>query len=59
MEVIFAIIIIGLGFLYLVSTVRNWDWFMNTYKARHVVDSFGKNGARIVYGFIGIFFMLI
>lgn len=59
MEFIFAIIIIGLGALHFVGAVRNQDWLMNTYKARHIVDALGEKGARIVYGFIGIFLLVV
>lgn len=59
MEVIFAVIITGLGVLYLVAAVHNPDLLMNSYKARHVIDSFGEKGARIFYGFIGIFLTLV
>lgn len=59
MDIVFALIIIALGAFSLAGAVRNWDWFMNNYKARHLVDSFGRKGARIIYGFIGVFFIVI
>jgi hypothetical protein len=42
MEVIFAVIIIGLGGLHFVGAVRNRDWLMNTYKARMLLTLSGK-----------------
>ncbi|MBQ8582890.1 MAG: immunity 17 family protein [Ruminococcus sp.] len=59
MGIVYAVILIALGAFSLAGAVRNWDWFMNNYKARHLVDAFGRNVARIIYGFIGVFLIVI
>ena len=32
----------------------DWDWFMNARKARFMVRTFGRKGARIFYGCLGL-----
>lgn len=37
----------------------NWDFFFESRKARPFVSIFGRNGARIFYGALGIFIFIV
>lgn len=37
----------------------NWDWFMNGTRSRGIVDLFGREGARIFYGLLGAFVLIL
>ena len=41
------------GLFSLAGAILNWDWFMNSRKARFMVRILTRNGARIFYGFLG------
>ena len=36
----------------------DWDWFMESRRARLFVRLFGRNGARIFYGLLGLAFVV-
>jgi hypothetical protein len=48
-----ALIIDG-GSFSIAGAYFNWDWFMNSRKARPIVAIFGRAGARIFYALIGV-----
>lgn len=53
-------ILICLVALYLAAAAYfNWDFFFDSRKARPFVNIFGRNGARIFYGAIGVLFFII
>lgn len=41
------------GVFSLCGAVLDWDWFMNSRKARFFVSVFGRDGARVFYGLMG------
>jgi hypothetical protein len=45
------------GLTALSASIFNQDWFFTTDNARWVVNRFGRNGARWVYGTIGGIFI--
>lgn len=45
---------LGGGFS-LAGAIFDWDWFMNNRRARFFVSIFGRTGARIFYGGLGLF----
>ena len=45
------------GAISLLSALLNWDWFFTTDNARFAVKKFGRNGARWIYGTIGLLLM--
>lgn len=45
------------GVIALLASLFNADWFFTTNNARFAVNKFGRNGARWVYGAIGIIFI--
>jgi hypothetical protein len=49
-----GLIIIGIGVFSFAGGIFNWDWFMNSFKARLVVKTFTRSGARIFYCILGI-----
>lgn len=55
MEKFLPFLIIACGLFSLVCAVKDWDWFMNHRKARFMVGLFGRKGARIFYGALGLF----
>ncbi len=48
-----GLILIGAGLFTAAGGAFNWDWFMNSGKARFFVKTLTRNGARIMYGVIG------
>ncbi len=59
MEIFIPIIIIACGIFSLLGAVNNWDWFFNNYKAQPFVKIIGRTGARIFYGILGAFIIII
>ncbi len=47
------IIFILVGLFAIAGAIFNWDWFMNSRKARFIVKIFTRTGARIFYLFLG------
>ncbi len=52
-------ILIGAGLFSVAGGAFNWDWFMNSRKARFFVKTLTRNGARIVYGVLGTALVII
>ncbi len=48
-----------IGIFVLVCAAMDQDWFMQSRKAQYFVNVFGRNGARIFYGIIGVFFIVL
>jgi len=46
--------LIGGGLFSIVAAAKDWDWFMTHHKARFFVWAFGRNGARVLYGILGL-----
>ena len=54
---IVALIMAG-GVFTIWGAVANWDWFFNDQKAEMLVSMFGRGGARIVFGLLGVFILV-
>ncbi|MBF0409743.1 MAG: immunity 17 family protein [Candidatus Riflebacteria bacterium] len=54
-----AVGLILAGSFSIAGGIYNWDWFMEARKARSIVWLFGRNGARIFYGILGLVIALI
>ena len=52
---IFAVII---GILTIICAANDYDWFMKSSKAEFFVKVFGRDGARVFYGFLGLFIIV-
>ncbi len=50
---------VAAGAFCLAASFQNWDWFFNNWRARIVSSLFGRNGARIFYGVLGGFLVLL
>ena len=59
MMIVMGLVFAAIGLFSLMGSVMNWDWYFNNRRARGVVAIFGRNGARIFYGILGIFIMAI
>ena len=46
-------ILIGAGVFCICGAVLDWEWFMNSHKAKFFVKIFGRTGARIFDGLLG------
>lgn len=53
-----GLLLVAIGAFVACAAGFDWDFFMNNYKARGVVWLFGRNGARIFYGLIGVGFIV-
>lgn len=52
-------IFIGFGLFTLAGAIGNWEWFMNSRKARRLSRLITRNGARIFYSVLGIALMVL
>lgn len=59
MMIVMGLVFAAIGLFSLMGAVMNWDWYFNNRRARGVVAIFGRNGARIFYGILGVFIMAI
>lgn len=51
------LLLFGAGAFTVLGAVMDWDWFMNSRRARFFVMIFGRTGARIFYGILGLIIM--
>ncbi|MGL4779796.1 MAG: immunity 17 family protein [Bacteroidales bacterium] len=49
-----SVIFILPGAIAFLAAVFNWNWFYQTKTAAFFVDSFGRPGARLFYGALGL-----
>jgi hypothetical protein len=49
-----GLILVAAGIFSICGAAFDWEWFINNRKARFFVATFGRNGARIFYGVLGI-----
>jgi hypothetical protein len=47
------------GIFVIFGAILNWDWFFTSWRAEIFVRLFGRNGARVFYGILGIGFILM
>jgi hypothetical protein len=47
-------ILMAAGLFSISGAVMDWDWFMENRKAKLWTTLFGRNGARIFYGILGV-----
>lgn len=51
---IVQVIFLLAGAVALLSALLDWEWFFTADNARYAVRRFGRNGARWIYGIIGL-----
>ena len=49
-----GLLIAGAGAFSVAGAIADWDWFMESRKARFFVKVLGRTGARIFYGLLGL-----
>ncbi len=54
-----AFLVAGAGGYSIVAAALDWDFFMNSRRARLFVKMFGRNGARIFYVILGLFMFFL
>lgn len=42
------------GTFTIVAAMADWEWFFTHPKAKFFVDRFGRSGARVFYGILGL-----
>ncbi len=59
-QIWFCVIMMALVGVYcLCAAFFNWNWFFENRRARGLVMVFGRNGARIFYGILGILIIVM
>ena len=60
---VILIIDFALGTYLICAAIFNWNWFINSHKARFVArfveNLFGREGVRLYYLILGLFFLLM
>lgn len=54
-----GLILIAAGIFSICGAAFDWDWFINSRKARLFVGIFGRTGARFFYGLLGAVIVLM
>ena len=54
-----GLVLVAAGLFSICGAVFDWDWFINSYKARLFVALLGRNGARIFYGILGLIIVVL
>ncbi|MBB6024832.1 hypothetical protein HNR77_005978 [Paenibacillus sp. JGP012] len=49
-----ALLAIAAGIFSLLGGINDWDWFMKSFRAGLFVKTIGRQGARVVYGVLGV-----
>ena len=55
----FGLILVAFGIFSICGAAFDWDWFINSRKARFFVAILGRTGARIFYGILGLVIIVI
>lgn len=58
-EVFNGLLAILVGLFSLVCAVKDFEFFMGSRKARFFVNIFGRDGARVFYGLLGVVMMIL
>ena len=51
---LFGLIFVASGVFSILGAIFDWEWFMNSRKARFLVRIITRNGARLFYGILGL-----
>lgn len=58
-EIIIGVMVMLIGLFPIAGAYFNWNWFMESSRARLFVTMLGRGGARVVYSLIGIILLLM
>jgi hypothetical protein len=53
-NILFTLVMVLSGLFSLVASICNWNFFFENRKAYLFVKLFGRNGARVFYGLLGL-----
>ena len=53
-NILFTLVLVLSGLFSLVASICNWNFFFENRKAYLFVKLFGRNGARVFYGLLGL-----
>jgi hypothetical protein len=42
------------GLFVIAAAILDWDWFFEDWRAKFFVDALGRDGARLLYGVLGV-----
>jgi hypothetical protein len=59
MHPLFGVLLIAAGLFAIAGAVLNWEWFMNSRKARGLTSLLGRQGTRVAYVVLGLFICTI
>ena len=54
-----GLVLVAAGIFSICGAIFDWDWFINSRKAQIWVTLFGRTGARIFYGILGVIICVI
>jgi hypothetical protein len=54
MQSLMPFVIVFGGAFSLAGAIQDWDFFMESRRARLLVSMFGRDGARVFYGLVGV-----
>lgn len=58
MDILALVFGLLIGGFCIAAAVFDWNFFFNARRAAPIVKIFGRNGARIFYGIIGLIFII-
>jgi hypothetical protein len=53
-ELLPSVLLVGVGAFTVAGAIADWDWFMESTRARGFVRLFGRQGARVFYLVLGL-----
>lgn len=59
MEIIIYVAVIISGLITFVGAVLNWGWMYRSRRAKSIISFLGLTGARIFYGILGLFIIVV
>lgn len=54
-----GLFIVFAGLFSMAGGIFNWEWYMTNRRARLFVRIFGRSGARVFYGILGLGFVIL
>lgn len=57
-NIVLFILFFLIGLFNLAASVFNWDWYFKSFQVGKLVKAFGRTGARVIYGLLGLLIIL-
>lgn len=55
----FSLLFVAIGIYALIGAICDWEWFMNSRKARTMVSLLGRDGTRVLYSILGVLLIVL